>query len=74
MRIGFDAKRAFLNASGLGNYSRNTINALHQYSPENVPVLFTPEIKNHLFSNPVHFEVVSRQNTLFRIYSLFLNR
>jgi len=35
MKIGFDAKRAFLNASGLGNYSRNTLNALNNYSPDN---------------------------------------
>ena len=25
MHIGFDAKRAFLNETGLGNYSRDTI-------------------------------------------------
>ncbi len=71
MRIGFDAKRAFLNASGLGNYSRNTINALHQYNPENQLILFTPEIKNELFSNYSQFEVVSPQNRMFRIYSSF---
>lgn len=71
MRIGFDAKRAFLNASGLGNYSRNTLNALHKYSPEIDPVLFTPEIKNELFSNHNQFEVVSPQQSLFKIYSSF---
>ncbi len=71
MRIGFDAKRAFLNASGLGNYSRNTINALHQYNAENQLILFTPEIKNELFSNHSQFEVVSPQNRMFRIYSSF---
>jgi glycosyltransferase involved in cell wall biosynthesis len=71
MRIGFDAKRAFLNASGLGNYSRNTLNALHQYLPEIEPVLFTPEIKNELFSNNAQFEVVTPKNTLFKIYSSF---
>ncbi len=69
MKIGFDAKRAFLNASGLGNYSRNTLNALHQYYPENQQILFTPEIKNEFFKNQNQFEVVSPQNPLFRIYS-----
>jgi len=34
MRIGFDAKRAFFNFSGLGNYSRNTIQYLNQHYPE----------------------------------------
>jgi len=31
MRIGFDAKRAFLNKSGLGNYSRKQIDELTEY-------------------------------------------
>ena len=31
MRIGFDAKRAYLNNAGLGNYSRNTLVAMHKY-------------------------------------------
>lgn len=34
MRIGFDAKRFFQNASGLGNYSRKLIADLHQFRPE----------------------------------------
>lgn len=34
MRIGFDAKRFFNNASGLGNYSRKLIADLHQYRPD----------------------------------------
>ncbi len=71
MRIGFDAKRAFLNASGLGNYSRNTLNALKQYYSENQQILFTPEIKSELFKNQNQFEVVSPQNPFFKIYSSF---
>jgi glycosyltransferase involved in cell wall biosynthesis len=43
MKIGFDAKRAFLNYTGLGNYSRFVINALSQYFPENDYLLFTPK-------------------------------
>jgi len=69
MKIGFDAKRAFLNASGLGNYSRNTLNAIHQNDPENEYILFTPEIKNTLFPNHNQFEVVSPQNPFFKVYS-----
>lgn len=46
MRIGFDAKRAFLNASGLGNYSRNMISYLLQQFPENEYFLFTPKISD----------------------------
>ena len=43
MRIGFDAKRAFLNNTGLGNYSRDSIRVLSQYFPENNYFLFTPK-------------------------------
>lgn len=43
MKIGFDAKRAFLNRSGLGNYSRNTINQLVKYFPDNNYWLYTPK-------------------------------
>ncbi len=49
MIIGFDAKRAFHNNSGLGNYSRTLIKNLHQYFPEHEYMLFTPAYKtNHL--------------------------
>ena len=68
MRIGFDAKRAFLNASGLGNYSRNTINALHQYSKNNQCILYTPEIKDGLFENYKQFEVHSPESLLAKTF------
>lgn len=42
MIIGFDAKRAFQNKTGLGNYSRTLISSLHKYFPENQYVLFAP--------------------------------
>jgi glycosyltransferase involved in cell wall biosynthesis len=42
MRIGFDAKRAFSNNTGLGNYSRTIINALCRHFPENEYSLYTP--------------------------------
>ena len=42
MRIGFDAKRAFHNFRGLGNYSRTLIESLLKYYPENSYHLFTP--------------------------------
>lgn len=45
MRIGFDAKRAFFNNTGLGNYSRNTIRQLLQSFPENDYRLFVPSRK-----------------------------
>ncbi len=47
MRIGFDAKRAFLNNTGLGNYSRDTIRILSHFYPENDYFLFTPNNNNN---------------------------
>jgi glycosyltransferase involved in cell wall biosynthesis len=41
MNIGFDAKRAFLNQSGLGNYSRTLIRSLATCFPDNHYSLFT---------------------------------
>ena len=47
MRIGFDAKRAFLNSTGLGNYSRDSIRLLSHFYTDNKYFLYTPkEIKN----------------------------
>jgi len=43
MKIGFDAKRAFFNKTGLGNYSRSTIAGLSKYFPENEYHLYTPK-------------------------------
>jgi glycosyltransferase involved in cell wall biosynthesis len=48
MRIGFDAKRAFYNRSGLGNYSRNLINSLMKSESEDSYFLFTPKIKRRI--------------------------
>lgn len=40
MKIGFDAKRAFFNRSGLGNYSRWYIDALTKFHPNNEYFLY----------------------------------
>lgn len=41
MNIAFDAKRAFLNTSGLGNYARTLIKSLNEYYPDNSYTLYT---------------------------------
>ena len=43
MKIGFDAKRAFSNMTGLGNYSRMLVETLARYFPENEYFLFSPK-------------------------------
>jgi glycosyltransferase involved in cell wall biosynthesis len=49
MNIAFDAKRAFLNYSGLGNYARTLVKSLHEYYPENKYTLFTPRKSDNEF-------------------------
>ena len=60
MNIGFDAKRAFFNYSGLGNYSRNIILYLKKYYPDHSYHLYVPKkregIGNNLEPNQqIHF-------------------
>ncbi len=45
MRIGFDAKRVFLNNTGLGNYSRNAIRVLSNFYSDNQYFLYTTKKK-----------------------------
>lgn len=50
MKIGFDAKRAFHNNTGLGNYSRTLIRSLATMFPTNDYFLFNPKKNNqHTF-------------------------
>lgn len=66
MKIGFDAKRAFLNNSGLGNYSRTLIKSLNQFYPKNNYTLFTTKKTGTNFEqfvlNKANFEVCEPQN------------
>ncbi len=48
MKIGFDAKRAIQNNTGLGNYSRYIVEILSKYYPENSYFLFAPKDKKNL--------------------------
>ena len=42
-KIGFDARRAFLNQSGLGNYSREVIRSILEFYPTYKTFLYTPD-------------------------------
>lgn len=44
MRIGIDAKRIFLNTSGLGSYGRNLINGLNDLKDKNDYFLYSPQL------------------------------
>lgn len=43
MNIGFDAKRAFHNGTGLGHYSRTLIHSLSAFHPDHQYYLFNPK-------------------------------
>ena len=43
MKIGFDAKRAAQNRTGLGNYSRFVLQILSDFAPQNDYVLYIPD-------------------------------
>ena len=56
MRIAFDAKRAFLNNTGLGQYSRNLLQALFTGYPQHeyylmatkTGILFHPPVSGNI--------------------------
>lgn len=52
MRIAFDAKRAFRNNTGLGQYSRNLLTALFANYPQHQYYLATPQLGSH-YNPPV---------------------
>ncbi len=47
MRLGYDAKRAFHNSSGLGNYSRDIIRIMSENFPGNEFFLYNPKSKGN---------------------------
>ena len=47
MRIGFDAKRAVQNHTGLGNYSRFIIDIMSRFYPDNEYLLYAPKPKEN---------------------------
>lgn len=61
MKIGFDAKRAVQNNTGLGNYSRYVIEILSKYFPDNRYLLFAPKKKE----NPRLKVILSSKNLSF---------
>jgi glycosyltransferase involved in cell wall biosynthesis len=58
MRIGFDAKRAFHNQTGLGHYSRTLIHSLASGYPENDYFLYSPRESNTFSFNEKNLHTV----------------
>jgi glycosyltransferase involved in cell wall biosynthesis len=59
MNIGFDAKRAYHNQTGLGHYSRTLIHSLATYFPQHEYFLFNPKASTSFqFNEPNVHEVL----------------
>jgi glycosyltransferase involved in cell wall biosynthesis len=72
MNIGFEAKRAFHNKTGLGNYSRDLITLLSKHFPENNFYLYNPKSpKNKLFNE--NNQNVFEKNPTSSFYKKFKN-
>lgn len=68
--IGFDAKRALYNFSGLGNYSRNLLVALAKNYPENSYFLFTPKTKDRfIIENEGQFNLIKPNLAVLKLIS-----
>ncbi len=74
LTIGFDAKRAFVNAAGLGNYSRNTLKALAEFYPKSRYLLFTPKVVDSRFPLPLGTTVITPDNLCWRVLKPFWRR
>ena len=70
MRIGFDAKRAFLNSTGLGNYSRDSIRLLSHFYADNKYFLYTT-LKNK--NSRLSF-LKERKNTVIKAPKSIINK
>ncbi len=72
MRIGYDAKRAFYNYSGLGNYSRSALLLLQKYFPENEYYLYTPSLKGSIsFTDDKVFHIRKPKGLLYNYFSSY---
>lgn len=65
MHIGFDAKRAFSNTTGLGNYSRTAINGLCRLYPEHAYTLYTPSTGKDSYYFPPGIANVTKPATVW---------
>lgn len=73
MRIGYDAKRAFYNFTGLGNFARTLLTDLLRYKQDNEYLLFTPRVhRNEIIDDFIQAiedaEIVSPAHPLHRIW------
>lgn len=66
MRIGFDAKRAFHNKTGLGNYSRGLIHALAENFPDENYFLYNPKPADLFHFNEKNIKEINPSNLFYK--------
>ncbi|MCW5908748.1 MAG: glycosyltransferase family 4 protein [Chitinophagales bacterium] len=76
MKIGFDAKRALNNATGLGNHARILLNALMRDFPEHEYHLFSPKAQDEFFHQlhgnfKLHFPETKFQKAFHSLWRSF---
>ena len=71
MNIGFDAKRALFNRSGLGNYSRSTVRLLSKFYPDNNYFLFSGKNDQKLFQPSENHFIVKPQGKISGLFPSF---
>lgn len=69
MNIGFDAKRAFHNGTGLGHYSRTLIRSLADYFPEHEYYLFNPKASDTFTLAGPHLHEIQPSGLINRLFS-----
>ena len=57
MKVGFDAKRAYLNTRGLGTYSRSILESVQKYFPCNQYYLYKPKGGRQVWDDRTGFTV-----------------
>ncbi|HNV96674.1 MAG TPA: glycosyltransferase family 1 protein [Bacteroidales bacterium] len=69
MIIAFDAKRAFFNNTGLGNYSRNTLHQLFTFYPEHHYWLYVPSKRfKNKFTIPKEVRIATPNSWVGRLF------
>ncbi|MBN1145366.1 MAG: glycosyltransferase family 4 protein [Bacteroidales bacterium] len=72
MHIGYDARQAFFNKSGLGSYSRNLIQGLSEKFPENEYMLYTTSMNFELFEPAADcIQVKGPEHFMHRIFKSY---
>ncbi|NSW46301.1 MAG: glycosyltransferase family 4 protein [Bacteroidales bacterium] len=72
MIIAFDAKRAFFNNTGLGNYSRNLLNQLFTFYPEHQYWLYSPSKSyNHKIKLSSNAKIITPNSLIGKLFTSY---